>query len=316
MTPLDSNVITVRSLTKRYRELTAVNDLSLELRNRECLAILGPNGAGKTTLLEMIEGLQRPDSGSIEIFGQSLSENRAVILRRIGAVLQETNLYKRMTIRETWQLFASFFANSMSVAELAAKVGLTEQLDKQLRHLSGGERQRAYLGTAMIGRPEILFLDEPTTGLDPHARRKLWALIQELQATGISMILTTHYMEEAAHLAQRVVIMHKGRIVVGGDPRELVRTHCGSDVVEVNARDSEEFLRAVAERFAKKYSLQSEMGVLNIFCNSLDEAVALAKLVAEFGASRAALIQSLQVRRATLEDVFILKTGSTFNASN
>jgi ABC-2 type transport system ATP-binding protein len=211
-----------RGLVKRYKDLTAVAGVDLKVGRGECLALLGPNGAGKTTTVEMLEGLLAPDAGQVLILGESLAQNRRGLLEKVGVLLQETNLYKRYTVRETLELFASFYEKSLDPEAIMTRLGLTDKADVQLRRLSGGQKQRVYLGAALINDPDLLFLDEPTTGLDPQARRAIWDLVQAIKAEGKSILLTTHYMEEAEVLADRVAIMDQGKIIVEGTPRELI----------------------------------------------------------------------------------------------
>jgi ABC-2 type transport system ATP-binding protein len=304
-----SDVLRLKSVSKSYGELAAVSEVSLSLGRGECLAILGPNGAGKTTLLEMIEGLQTPDAGQIEIFGADFGMQRRSTLKRIAAVMQETNLYKRMTIRETWELFASFYPSSIPIAELAVDLGIDHKLDAQLRSLSGGEKQRAYIGCALIGRPEIILLDEPTTGLDPNARRQIWSIIRQMRSRDISIILTTHYMEEAESLANRVVIMHRGKIIESGEPADLIRTNCGSDVVEVVTASDVSQIQVITEKFGRRCRLDSEAGSIDFYCESSEAAMKTAQLIGEFAKSKSIVVKSIQMRRASLEDVFLSKTG-------
>ena len=220
-------------LTKQYGELRAVDGISLTVNRGECIALLGPNGAGKTTTVEMLEGLVRPDAGEITILGRSLATDRQFVLERIGVVLQETTLYKRYTVAETVGLFASFYAQTLSPEVVLKRLQLEDKASTQLRNLSGGQRQRVYLACALINDPELLFLDEPTTGLDPQARRSIWELIAELKKEGRSVLLTTHYMEEAEVLADRVLIIDHGKVIAEGTPQQLIRDTCGEMVKQV-----------------------------------------------------------------------------------
>jgi ABC-2 type transport system ATP-binding protein len=308
-----SDVLRLHSVSKSFGGLQAVSEISLSLGRGECLAILGPNGAGKTTLLEMIEGLQLPDAGQISIFGIDLNSERRSALKRIGAVMQETNLYKRMTIGETWELFASFYPSSIPVAELAADLDISHKLNSQLRNLSGGEKQRAYIGCALIGRPEIVLLDEPTTGLDPNARRQIWSIIREMRTRGISIILTTHYMEEAEHLANRVVILYRGKLIESGEPSSLIRSNCGTDVVEVVLAKEEFCNQLSAEKFSGRCRVDAASGSVDFYCESPDAAMRTAQQIGEFAKTRDIVLNSIQVRRASLEDVFLIKTGKPLN---
>jgi ABC-2 type transport system ATP-binding protein len=225
--------LSARGLTKYYGELKAVDGISLSVDQGCCVALLGPNGAGKTTTVEMLEGLLPPDSGEVEILGQSLAKDRQEILEQIGVVLQETSLYKRYTVAETIALFASFYKCALDPEDVIRRLQLTEKRDTQLRHLSGGQRQRVYLACALVNDPRILFLDEPTTGLDPQARRAIWDLVTELKQEGRSILLTTHYMDEAEALADRVLIIDHGKVIAEGTPQQLIRDTCGDMVKQV-----------------------------------------------------------------------------------
>ncbi|MEN9834473.1 MAG: hypothetical protein RL011_666 [Pseudomonadota bacterium] len=225
--------LSARGLKKYFGELKAVDGISLTVGHGSCVALLGPNGAGKTTTVEMLEGLLSPDSGDIEILGLSLAKDRRSILERIGVVLQETTLYKRFTVAETVALFASFYKNSLDPDIVIGRLLLTDKRDTQLRHLSGGQRQRVYLACALVNDPRLLFLDEPTTGLDPQARRAIWELVGQLKREGRSILLTTHYMDEAEALADRVLIIDQGRVIAEGTPQQLIRDTCGDTVQQV-----------------------------------------------------------------------------------
>lgn len=228
-------MLSARGLTKRYKNLVAVDGVDLTVGPGECLALLGPNGAGKTTTVEMLEGLTVPDSGVVEIFGKRLPGERRAILEKVGVQLQETNLYKRYTVRETLTLFGSFYKEAQDPEVIMKRMSLTDKADVQLRKLSGGQKQRAYLGCALVNDPKLLFLDEPTTGLDPQARRAIWDLLRELKAEGRGILLTTHYMEEAEVLADRVAIIDHGKIIAEGTPQELIK-RTGVDQVKVEPR--------------------------------------------------------------------------------
>ena len=228
-----SHLIEVKNLSKSFKSFEAVKDLSLHVKQGECLAILGPNGAGKTTTFEMLEGLLRPDSGEIFLFGKTWERDRSEILSRIGVQLQETSLYKRFTVRETLELFGSFYKQRKPIKELLELVELSDKIDIELRHLSGGQKQRVYIAAALINDPELIFLDEPTTGLDPLARRGVWNIIQNLKREGVGILLSTHHMEEAEHLASRIVILDSGKIIAQGTSQDLIERFSGGEKVTV-----------------------------------------------------------------------------------
>ena len=223
MTTVDP-VIEVRNVFKSFKAVQAVRGIDLRIYPGQFIALLGPNGAGKTTLVEMIEGIQKPDRGDILIFGKRWKGNEDELRKVIGLSLQETRFIDKLTVRETVTLFASFFDldNSRS-EEIIHLVGLEEKKKSYIVNLSGGQRQRLALGIALLNDPKILLLDEPTTGLDPNARREIWSILQKLKVRSqTSMILTTHYMEEAEKLCERIVIIDQGRILKEGTLEELV----------------------------------------------------------------------------------------------
>ena len=221
--------IDARDLVKTFGPLTAVAGASLQLKSGSSLALLGPNGAGKTTLVEMLEGLQEPDQGSIRLFGQTWQEAGAATLRKkLGICLQESRLPEKLRSIEVLELFASFHGlNRARAKEVLHQVGLDEKAQAFSEGLSGGQRQRLALGVAMLSHPKLLLLDEPTTGLDPAARREVWALVQSLKKEGCALLLTTHYMEEAEALCPEVALMHQGKILVRGPIGKLLKEHGG-----------------------------------------------------------------------------------------
>ncbi|MBX7056966.1 MAG: ABC transporter ATP-binding protein [Leptospirales bacterium] len=227
--------LSARSVVKQFGKLRAVDRFDLEIEGGQFVALLGPNGAGKTTFVEMLEGLQSPDQGKIEIFGLDWRRSAARIRRRIGVALQETRFQDRLTVAEILNLFASFYGLGRSrVDQLLEQVQLSEKRAARVAHLSGGQRQRLALATALINEPECLLLDEPTTGLDPNARRDVWGILEGLKARGITLILTTHYMEEAERLCDRIVIMDRGRKLADGERESLLRS-LGGEVIEFNS---------------------------------------------------------------------------------
>ncbi len=219
----DAPAIRCQRLVKRYGELVAVAGLELEVKRGVCFGLLGPNGAGKTTTVEMLEGLQAPTSGSIELFGISWGKGQDQALReRIGVQLQATELGDRLHVDEVFRLFRSFYSRGRDPEELLDLVDLRDARHQQFSQLSGGQKQRVAVATALAGQPDLLFLDEPTTGLDPRARKQLWKLVERFRAEGGSVLLTTHYMEEAQQLCDEIAIMDHGRLMAQGTPRSLV----------------------------------------------------------------------------------------------
>src|SRR6202171_3221086 len=212
----------VTGLRKAYQDVVAVNGLDLEVRAGECFGLLGPNGAGKTTTIEICEGLTQPDSGEVEVLGLRWSADAGRLRQRLGIQLQDTQLSEKLTVRETVRLFRSFFQHGADVSTVIALVQLDEKQHARVGALSGGQKQRLALACALVGDPDLLFLDEPTTGLDPQGRRQLWELIDQFKLGGRTVLLTTHYMDEAERLCDRIAIMDHGKVIALGTPRELI----------------------------------------------------------------------------------------------
>src|SRR3954468_17800225 len=228
----NSQAIRCRDLVKDYGTVRAVDGLNLEVQAGECFGLLGPNGAGKTTTVEILEGLLPPTSGEVELLGHNWKTDGGSLRQRLGISLQETNLADKLTVEETLRLFRSFYPAGPEVNELLELVSLTDKRKSWYAKLSGGQKQRLAVACALVGDPEILFLDEPTTGLDPQSRRQLWGLIERFKSEGRTVLLTTHYMDEAQRLCDRVAVVDKGRIIALGSPRELIQSLGGTDVVE------------------------------------------------------------------------------------
>src|SRR6516225_4499327 len=228
--------IQCRDLHKRYPSRTApvdaVNGLDLEVARGECFGLLGPNGAGKTTTLEILEGLLDATAGSVEIFGLSWGRDDRAIRERIGISLQETRLSDRLSVRETLVLFRSFYRQGLHPDEAMERVSLQEKADAWVEKLSGGQKQRLAVACALVGDPELLFLDEPTTGLDPQSRRQLWDILRAFRAQGRTILLTTHYMDEAERLCDRVAVVDHGKVIALGTPAELIAQLGGEHLIE------------------------------------------------------------------------------------
>ncbi len=292
-------------LVKRYGDVTAVAGLDLEVAQGECFGLLGPNGAGKTTTVEILEGLTPPDEGVVEVLGCRWGSGRDHELReRLGVQLQETQLGEKLTVEETVRLFASFFAHSRPVGEVIATVELEEKRRARVGKLSGGQKQRLALACALVGDPDMLFLDEPTTGLDPQGRLRVWDVVERFRARGGTVLLTTHAMEEASRLCDRVAIMDRGRILKLGRPVALVAALGADQIVEFRARGEvapERLAELPGVRGAVRTGDAWQLSVLRI-----DEA--LPALLAALERSGVAL-ESLTTHQATLEDVFVNLTG-------
>ncbi|MGD0577844.1 MAG: ABC transporter ATP-binding protein, partial [Bryobacteraceae bacterium] len=228
----------IRHLRKTYKDVVAVDDLDLDVPAGECFGLLGPNGAGKTTTIEICEGLTAADSGVVEVLGLRWDNSANELRQRLGIQLQETQLSEKLTVLETLRLFRSFYRQGPEPSEVIALVQLEEKRNARVGGLSGGQKQRLALACALVGEPDFLFLDEPTTGLDPQARRQLWELIERFKLAGRTILLTTHYMDEAERLCERVGIMDHGKVIALGVPRELVASLGAEHVVEFSAGDA------------------------------------------------------------------------------
>jgi ABC-2 type transport system ATP-binding protein len=305
--PQTDIALSVRGLRKVYRDVVAVDGLDLEVRRGECLGLLGPNGAGKTTTIEICEGLLAPDAGTVEVLGRGWARDARALRERLGIQLQETQLSDKLTVEETVRLFRSFYAAGPTVDEVIARVQLQEKRRSRVGQLSGGQKQRVALAGALVGDPELLFLDEPTTGLDPQARRQLWELVEELRASGRTIMLTTHYMDEAERLCDRVAIVDHGRVIALGTPRELIRSIGSEQLVEfapapgAPALDPADLARLPGVRSAAR-----EDGLYRLQADALHEAVPA--LLATLERAGVGLAQ-LRTHSATLEDVFVALTG-------
>ena len=219
--------IRVRGLVKRYADVVAVDGLDLEVARGECFGLLGPNGAGKTTTLEVLEGLLVPEAGEVEVLGRGWAGSAGWLRERLGITLQETRLPDKLTVREVVELFRSFYRRGRAPEEVIRLVSLEEKAGAWYEKLSGGQKQRLAVACALVGDPELLFLDEPTTGLDPQSRRQLWEVVGALKAEGRTVLLTTHYMDEAERLCDRVAVVDHGKVIAQGTPRELVERVVG-----------------------------------------------------------------------------------------
>ncbi|HKH99373.1 MAG TPA: ABC transporter ATP-binding protein [Candidatus Sulfotelmatobacter sp.] len=302
--------IQCRDLRKTYDgKVEAVRGLSLEIHAGECFGLLGPNGAGKTTTIEILEGLLEPTSGQVSIFGHSWHENEREMREWLGISLQETRLSEKLSVRETIELFASFYREPRSSEEVLAQLQLTEKADAWVGKLSGGQRQRLAVATALVCNPKILFLDEPTTGLDPQSRRQLWDIIREFQRGGGTVLLTTHYMDEAERLCDRLAIVDHGQIIAEGSPAELIERLGGHHVVEfaVNANGSGRAAEINTWRTLPGVESVREDGDV-IALNVKEPHLTIPALLDAIGKQGAELAH-LTTRQASLEDVFVRLTG-------
>jgi ABC-2 type transport system ATP-binding protein len=302
----DRLALRVRDLRKAFKSLTAVDGINLDVLSGECFGLLGPNGAGKTTTIEICEGLTPPDSGDLQVLGRRWRDDRVSLRDRIGVQLQETQLSEKLTVRETVRLFRSFYSGGVSAQELIGLVELEEKQDARVGNLSGGQKQRLAIACALAGDPDLLFLDEPTTGLDPHARRQVWDVIEQFKRGGRTIILTTHYMEEAEKLCDRVAIMDQGRIIALGPPRELIASMGAGHVIEFSAEGTDALDLSVLRQIGGVQEVAQQNGGVRVLVTELHESVpSILREVARQGA----VLSALRTHSATLEDVFVLLTG-------
>jgi ABC-2 type transport system ATP-binding protein len=276
------NAIAVRDLRKSYGALEAVGGISFEVARGEVFGLLGPNGAGKTTTVEILEGYRKRDAGEVEVLGSDPATADGAWRERIGVVLQSSAMYETLSVSEMLGVFAGYYRQPRPLDEVVALVGLEDQRDTRVRRLSGGQRRRLDLGLALVGDPELIFLDEPTTGFDPGARRRAWETIRGLRSLGKTILLTTHYLDEAEQLADRVAVLRHGEIVASGPPAELTGT----------ARQTE-----------IRYRENGREVVLHT-----DEPTRLLHELTEQALGQGRELEGLLVRRPTLEDVYLSLT--------
>jgi len=300
-----------RDLRKTYDgKVEAVRGLNLEIQTGECFGLLGPNGAGKTTTIEILEGLLEPTSGEVSILGHSWRENAREMREWLGISLQETRLSEKLTVRETVELFASFYREPRSSDEVLEQLQLTEKADAWVGKLSGGQRQRLAVATALVCNPKILFLDEPTTGLDPQSRRQLWDIVRVFQRDGGTVLLTTHYMDEAERLCDKLAIVDHGQIIAEGSPPDLIERLGGHHVVEFavseNAGSSDGAALEAWRMLPSVESVREDDGMIALSVKEPHLTIpALLDAVGKMGSA----LQHLTTRQASLEDVFVRLTG-------
>jgi ABC-2 type transport system ATP-binding protein len=297
----------VQNLRKFYGDVHAVDGLDLAVPVGECFGLLGPNGAGKTTTIEICEGLNTADAGSVELLGLRWDRDAHALRQRLGIQLQETQLADKLTVLETVRLFRSFYARGRPVGEVLRLVQLEEKRDARVGKLSGGQKQRLALACAIVGDPDLLFLDEPTTGLDPQSRRQLWDLINDFKALGRTIILTTHYMDEAEILCDRVAIVDHGKVIALGTPLELIGSLGAEHVVEFGLASAETALDLEGLRQLDGVrSVRRLAGAFELQVSALHRAVPA--LLAHLARNGLELTQ-LTTHSASLEDVFVSLTG-------
>ncbi len=305
--------IVCKGLYKRYEDgkksVDALNGLDLTIKTGECFGLLGPNGAGKTTTVEILEGLIAPTSGQVEVLGVRWGTGQDQELReRIGITLQETRFQEKLKVCEVMALFRSFYTHGMTVEHAIATVALEEKANAWVRDLSGGQRQRLAVATALVGEPELLFLDEPTTGLDPQARRRLWDVIRDLRERGRTVLITTHYMDEAEKLCDRVAVIDHGKVIAEGSPNQLISQLGGEHVIEFSLEKTNGEGIQPGD-FQKLPPVIQAVQEAEGFLLTVAQPHIAIPAVLEFLDQRQAKLNSLTTRHVNLEDVFVSLTG-------
>jgi ABC-2 type transport system ATP-binding protein len=308
----------LRGVRKAFTDVQAVDGLDLEVARGECFGLLGPNGAGKTTTIEICEGLTAPDEGTVELLGLNWRSGADQLRQRIGIQLQETQFPDKLTVEETLRLFRSFFKHGISMEESISTAQLEEKRRSRVGGLSGGQKQRLAMACALVGDPELLFLDEPTTGLDPQARRHLWDLVDGLKQAGRTIILTTHYMDEAERLCDRVAIMDHGKVISLGTPQQLIGTIGGEDIVEFAVTNSQVSNSQVSDSRPAAPKVEALLAIPGVQSHRVDAGLhqlsvselhlAVPMIFAAIEAQGLHLSE-FRTHSATLEDVFVRLTG-------
>jgi ABC-2 type transport system ATP-binding protein len=302
--PSETPAISCRDLRKYYPDVKAVDGLDLSVGQGECFGLLGPNGAGKTTTIEILEGLTRPDSGVVELLGLNWKTNQRELRERIGISLQETQLSEKLSVLETLTLFRSFYRNGPDPADLLRDLSLDEKANSRVGKLSGGQKQRLAVACALAGDPDILFLDEPTTGLDPQSRLELWDVVGRFRARGGTVLLTTHYMEEAQRLCDRVAIVDHGHLIALGTPKELIAKLDAPNIIEFTSEPA--LSEAALGALSTCHGCSKRGDGWQLRVDSLAEAVPqLLAMIEKSGGH----LKTLTTHEATLEDLFVSLTG-------
>ncbi|MDH3367953.1 MAG: ABC transporter ATP-binding protein [Gemmatimonadota bacterium] len=295
-----------RGLVKRYADVTALDGLDLEVHAGECFGMLGPNGAGKTTTIEILQGLLQPDAGRVEVLGHAWRTHERELRQRMGTQLQETKLPDKLTVEEVVALFRSFYRRGKSVDQVLEEVQLLEKRGAWVSRLSGGQRQRLAVACALVSEPDVLFLDEPTTGLDPQSRRQMWGIIERFRSHGGTTLLTTHYMEEAEHLCDRVAIVDHGRVIALGTPRQLIESLGAEHVVEFAIDNDVLVPDEVYLDLSGVQGVAHDDGKTRLTASHVHLVIPDLMRVLE---RRGATLDQLTTHHATLEDVFLSLTG-------
>jgi ABC-2 type transport system ATP-binding protein len=304
-----TSAVEVRDLVKNYGAVEAVRGLSFDIAAGECFGLLGPNGAGKTTTVEILEGLLRPTSGDVAVLGRRWGREDREIRERLGVCLQQTVLSEKLQVGETVSLFRALYRDGRPPGDVIEDVGLQEKTRARVGTLSGGQKQRLAVACALVGDPLLLFLDEPTTGLDPQSRRQVWDIVNAFKRRGRTVVLTTHYMDEAEKLCDRIAVVDHGRVIAQGTPRELIRSLGGDHVVEIAVEAGDPARPLAPEDLAGLPSVRSVHAEAGHLLLTVSEPhVAIPPLLQKLD-ERGRVLASLTTRQASLEDVFVSLTG-------
>ena len=302
--PSDGIAIEVNNLRKEYGDLVAVNNISFMVNKGEVFAFLGPNGAGKTTTVEMIESIRVPTAGTIKILDKDISTSFNELKEKIGILPQEFHAFEKLTVRETLDYFAKIYRNSADIDEIINAINLGEERNKLYKNLSGGLKQRVGVAISLVNNPDIIFLDEPTTGLDPKARREVWEVIADLRNKGKTIFLTTHYMEEAEYLADHIAIIHKGNIIAEGTLNELIEKHGEGSVLRIKDCNSKEAIKILKEQgFDARKSNNGDISVKIEYKEKVLDILSFLK-------HECIEYDTIEIHRSNLEEIFLKLTGA------
>ena len=303
------NIIEVSNLSKYYKTVKAVDDISFSIAAGKVFALLGPNGAGKTTTVEILEGLRRADSGRISYFGKEIAKVNFELKEKIGVQLQNTVFFESLTVKETLKGFSGLYEKKFDIDTLVKKLELEEKINSKIKTLSGGQKQRLAIAVALVNDPDIVFLDEPTTGLDPQARRMLWDFINELKTNGKTIVLTTHYMEEAEYLSDFVNIVDHGKVIASGTVEQLIDSIGMKSIIRFHS-DKKFFdcFKNESLKIIEETAISSEKKIYEIQTDNVEKALSN---IFETTRKNNLLISEIAIRQPNLEDVFLKLTGRT-----
>lgn len=309
---MSDNVIEISNLKKYFKDTKALDGVSFNVKSGIIFGMLGPNGAGKTTTIETLTGLYERDNGSVSVLGLDPEKSLKTLQKKIGVQLQSPSLFPRLKVIEILNMFGSFYQDSLKTDEVLRQVGLEEKKDEWVKKLSGGQKHRLAVGLAMISNGNIIFLDEPTTGLDPQARINLWDVINKLKKQGKTVFLTTHYMDEAEKLCDDLVIIDKGKIIAQGSPESLINEYFKDKIIEFKDREfDDEFKKEIIETINhKKVSFEEKDGKVLIYSDNIQKSL---KSLFQLFEKRNLELDDVLIRKATLEDVFLKLTGRVYN---